>query len=99
MRKAEDKKGAEEQKEVPEVQAGLGITKSKRNLTGTPVHPPTSTSHRLDVQHKADDGHSNGRGGESHRLQAHGNGIALDTITARQALAWLEPALFSAMYW
>lgn len=33
MRKAEDKKGAEEQKEVPEVQAGLGITESKRNLT------------------------------------------------------------------
>lgn len=26
-------------------------------------------------------------------------GMALDTVTARQALAWLEPALFSAVYW
>ena len=36
MRKAEDKKRAEEQKEVPEVQAGLGITKSKGLLS---IHP------------------------------------------------------------
>lgn len=41
MRKAEDKKRAEEQKEVPEVQAGLGITKSKGLLSIHPHPPPT----------------------------------------------------------